>query len=163
MVAAVAFRHHELLGSGRKIRPASPRVHLSYLFRKPRPLLGRCAEQARENVVNFRLSRRSKSYITKLLFLRGRNTTGALQLKVPRLGLSLKSMRIVTDVILCISYLSKISLRPTNLCYCTALIISKIGRYIATTMPPTTTPRNTIITGSNIDSKLDTAESTSSS
>jgi len=32
--------------------------------------------------------------------------------------------------------------------YCTALIMSKIGRYIATTMPPTITPRNTIITGS---------------
>jgi hypothetical protein len=32
--------------------------------------------------------------------------------------------------------------------YCTALIMSKIGRYIATTIPPTITPRNTIITGS---------------
>ena len=32
--------------------------------------------------------------------------------------------------------------------YCTAFIMSKIGRYIATTMPPTITPRTTIITGS---------------
>src|SRR5947208_4935173 len=32
--------------------------------------------------------------------------------------------------------------------YCTALIMSKIGRYIATTMPPTMTPRNTIMIGS---------------
>ena len=47
--------------------------------------------------------------------------------------------------------------------YCTALIMSKIGRYIATTMPPTTTPRNTIITGSISESRLDTAASTSSS
>ena len=47
--------------------------------------------------------------------------------------------------------------------YCTALIMSKIGRYMATTMPPTTTPRNTIITGSISDSRFDTAASTSSS
>jgi hypothetical protein len=47
--------------------------------------------------------------------------------------------------------------------YCTALIMSKIGRYMATTMPPTTTPRNTIITGSMRLSRFDTAASTSSS
>ena len=41
--------------------------------------------------------------------------------------------------------------------------MSKIGRYIATTMPPTTTPRNTIITGSMSASNPDTAASTSSS
>src|SRR5207248_11411551 len=35
---------------------------------------------------------------------------------------------------------------PVN--YCTAFIISKIGRYIAITMPPTITPRTTIIAGS---------------
>ena len=46
---------------------------------------------------------------------------------------------------------------------CTAFIMSKIGRYIETTMPPTTTPRNTIMTGSIIASKPDTAASTSSS
>src|SRR5216684_1677800 len=33
--------------------------------------------------------------------------------------------------------------------YWTALIMSKIGRYILTTIPPTTTPRNTIIIGSS--------------
>jgi hypothetical protein len=47
--------------------------------------------------------------------------------------------------------------------YCTVFIISKIGRYIATTMPPTTTPRNTIINGSSKDSNPLTAVSTSSS
>ena len=47
--------------------------------------------------------------------------------------------------------------------YCTALTMSKIGRYIATTMPPTTTPRNTIINGSNSASNPETAASTSSS
>lgn len=47
--------------------------------------------------------------------------------------------------------------------YCTALIMSKIGRYIATTMPPTTTPRNTIMIGSSSESKPPTAASTSSS
>jgi hypothetical protein len=44
-----------------------------------------------------------------------------------------------------------------------AFTMSKIGRYIATTMPPTTTPRNTIMTGSISDSRPDTAASTSSS
>jgi hypothetical protein len=45
--------------------------------------------------------------------------------------------------------------------YCTALIMSKIGRYIATTIPPTITPKNTIITGSmRLNSPL-TAVSTS--
>jgi hypothetical protein len=48
-------------------------------------------------------------------------------------------------------------------CYCTALIMSKIGRYIDTTMPPTTTPRNTIIIGSSRLKRLLTAASTSSS
>ncbi|MDB4885191.1 MAG: hypothetical protein JWN79_629, partial [Gemmatimonadetes bacterium] len=52
---------------------------------------------------------------------------------------------------------------PHSPAYCTALIMSKIGRYIATTMPPTTTPRNTIITGSMRLRRLDTAASTSSS
>ena len=47
--------------------------------------------------------------------------------------------------------------------YCTALIMSKIGRYIATTIPPTTTPRNTIITGSRSANNPLTAASTSSS
>jgi len=47
--------------------------------------------------------------------------------------------------------------------YCTALIMSKIGRYIATTMPPTTTPRKTIIIGSRSESRPLTAASTSSS
>lgn len=47
--------------------------------------------------------------------------------------------------------------------HCTAFIMSKIGRYIATTIPPTTTPRNTIINGSNRLINTDTAASTSSS
>jgi hypothetical protein len=47
--------------------------------------------------------------------------------------------------------------------YCTAFIMSKIGRYIATTMPPTMTPRMTIISGSIRESRADTATSTSSS
>jgi len=47
--------------------------------------------------------------------------------------------------------------------YCTAFIMSKIGRYIATTMPPTITPRTTIITGSISESRAETATSTSSS
>ena len=47
--------------------------------------------------------------------------------------------------------------------YCTALIMSKIGRYMATTMPPTTTPRNTIMTGSRRERSPPTAASTSSS
>ena len=45
--------------------------------------------------------------------------------------------------------------------YCTALIMSKIGRYMLTTIPPTTTPRNTIITGSRRLNKFVTAASTS--
>ncbi len=47
--------------------------------------------------------------------------------------------------------------------YFTAFTMSKIGRYIATTMPPTTTPKNTIMIGSNSDSNALTAASTSSS
>ena len=39
----------------------------------------------------------------------------------------------------------------------------KIGRYIATTSPPTTTPRKTIINGSSSDVSAVTAVSTSSS
>jgi hypothetical protein len=47
--------------------------------------------------------------------------------------------------------------------YWTAFIMSKIGRYIAMTMPPTITPRITIIAGSiRLRSAL-TATSTSSS
>lgn len=48
-------------------------------------------------------------------------------------------------------------------CYCTVSIIPKIGRYIATIMPPTITPRNRIISGSSMESRPDTATSTSSS
>src|ERR1051326_8729307 len=44
-----------------------------------------------------------------------------------------------------------------------AFTMSKIGRYMATTMPPTTMPRNTIISGSIIASWPETAASTSSS
>ena len=55
------------------------------------------------------------------------------------------------------------SSRPLVFSYCTALIMSKIGRYIATTIPPTTTPRNTIITGSRSANNPLTAASTSSS
>src|SRR5690606_24418028 len=47
--------------------------------------------------------------------------------------------------------------------YCTVSIIPKIGRYIATIIPPTTTPRTRIITGSSSDSSPETATSTSSS
>ena len=43
------------------------------------------------------------------------------------------------------------------------LIMSKMGMYIATTMPPTITPRNAIITGSINVSMPATAVSTSSS
>ena len=46
---------------------------------------------------------------------------------------------------------------------CTALIMSKIGRYIETIMPPTTTPSTTISTGSSALSSASTATSTSSS
>jgi len=47
--------------------------------------------------------------------------------------------------------------------YRTAFTMSKIGRYIATIMPPTTTPRNTIMIGSRRLSSALTAASTSSS
>ena len=47
--------------------------------------------------------------------------------------------------------------------YCTAFTMSKIGRYIATTMPPTMTPRTTIMIGSMRLSRAPTATSTSSS
>ena len=47
--------------------------------------------------------------------------------------------------------------------YFTALIMSKIGRYIATIIPPTTTPSTTIMMGSMADSSASTAASTSSS
>ncbi len=59
----------------------------------------------------------------------------------------------------CFSVVSLLFLCP----YCTALIMSKIGRYMATTMPPTTTPRNTIMIGSISESRPLTAASTSSS
>jgi hypothetical protein len=55
------------------------------------------------------------------------------------------------------------SLLRTGPVYPAAFTMSKIGRYIDTTMPPTTTPRNTIIIGSIIASRPDTAASTSSS
>lgn len=51
------------------------------------------------------------------------------------------------------------TLRPPH----TALIMSKIGRYIATIMPPTTTPRTTIIAGSTAAMSTSSALSTSSS
>jgi len=47
--------------------------------------------------------------------------------------------------------------------YLTALIMSKIGRYMATTIPPTMRPRKTIMTGSMAARRPLTAESTSSS
>ena len=47
--------------------------------------------------------------------------------------------------------------------YPTALIMSKIGRYMATIMPPTTTPSTTIMIGSMAASSTSTAASTSSS
>jgi hypothetical protein len=47
--------------------------------------------------------------------------------------------------------------------YFTVFTMSKIGRYIATIMPPTTTPRNTIMIGSSSESSALTAASTSSS
>ena len=47
--------------------------------------------------------------------------------------------------------------------YCTAFIMSKIGRYMAMTMPPTITPRSTIIAGSIRLTSALTATSTSSS
>jgi len=53
--------------------------------------------------------------------------------------------------------------QPGGPAYCTAFIMSKIGRYIATTMPPTITPRTTIIRGSMSESRAETATSTSSS
>ena len=59
----------------------------------------------------------------------------------------------------------RIRLRPLNgaAAYWTAFTMSKIGRYIATTMPPTITPSTTIIMGSSSDSSALTAASTSSS
>jgi len=47
--------------------------------------------------------------------------------------------------------------------YATVLIMSKIGRYIATIIPPTMTPRTTIMMGSMAESSASTAASTSSS
>ena len=52
---------------------------------------------------------------------------------------------------------------PHRFGYWTALIIPKIGRYIATIMPPTMTPSTTIMMGSIRDSRAETAASTSSS
>ena len=48
-------------------------------------------------------------------------------------------------------------------CYPTVAVISKIGRYIATTIAPTTTPSTAIITGSIIATTASSATSTSSS
>src|SRR2546425_3788083 len=45
----------------------------------------------------------------------------------------------------------------------TSVTILKMGRYMATTMPPTTTPRKTIIIGSSNEVSAVTAASTSSS
>jgi len=47
--------------------------------------------------------------------------------------------------------------------YDTALIMSKMGRYMATIIPPTTTPRTTIMMGSMAARRPSTAVSTSSS
>ncbi len=47
--------------------------------------------------------------------------------------------------------------------YLTSVTSLKIGRYMATTRPPTTTPRNTIIIGSSSEVRVLTAVSTSSS
>jgi hypothetical protein len=46
---------------------------------------------------------------------------------------------------------------------CAALIMSNIGRYMATTIPPITTPMITIMIGSRIEVSAVTAASTSSS
>jgi hypothetical protein len=46
---------------------------------------------------------------------------------------------------------------------CTALIMSNIGMYIATTMPPMMTPMTTIMIGSSTEVSAATALSTSSS
>ncbi len=45
----------------------------------------------------------------------------------------------------------------------TTLIMSKIGKYIATIMPPTMTPKKTMSIGSMAESSASTAVSTSSS
>lgn len=50
-----------------------------------------------------------------------------------------------------------------RIAYFTAFTMSKIGRYMATMIPPTTTPKNTIMIGSNSDNNALTAASTSSS
>lgn len=50
-----------------------------------------------------------------------------------------------------------------SLPYPMADAIVKMGKYMATTMNPTVTPRNTIIIGSNSAVRLATASSTSSS
>jgi len=50
-----------------------------------------------------------------------------------------------------------------SLLYPMADAIVKMGKYMATTMNPTVTPRNTIIIGSNSAVRLATASSTSSS
>ena len=51
----------------------------------------------------------------------------------------------------------------SNMAYVNLLIKSKIGMYIAMTMPPTTTPRTAIMIGSSSVSRPATAVSTSSS
>ncbi len=52
---------------------------------------------------------------------------------------------------------------PCALPHFTVLIMSKMGRYMATIMPPTMPPRNTIMMGSIAASMAATAASTSSS
>ncbi len=59
--------------------------------------------------------------------------------------------------------LASIGLIDGSADHLTSVTSLKIGRYIATTMPPTTTPRNTIIIGSSREVRAVTAESTSSS
>ena len=60
-------------------------------------------------------------------------------------------------------FATKVALRHAAAPYASLLIRSKIGRYIAMTMPPTTPPRNAIMIGSSSVSRPATAVSTSSS
>lgn len=53
--------------------------------------------------------------------------------------------------------------RASSFTYCIAPAMVKIGRYMAITMNPITTPRNTIIMGSSSEVRVATAVSTSSS
>ena len=60
----------------------------------------------------------------------------------------------------CVRHWLPVGFRPRYLIRVTSL---KIGRYIATTRPPTITPRNTIMIGSSSEVSVETAVSTSSS